>query len=79
MHSTIDYRNSPAPQHDAVNDIKDYLGIARWNAVSEEMRKVTNCAQFALHCSFMGISGFPVRAWYELYHGEGSWDESALD
>lgn len=78
MHTTIDYSKSPAPQCDAVNDIKDYLG-PKWDQVSEMMRSVTHCGHFAMYCSLAGISGYPVCAWYELYHGQGSWKGEQLD
>jgi hypothetical protein len=79
MHNTIDYSKSPAPGFDAVQDIKDWLGPERWAKVYPEFAKITNCAQFALYCSLAGIRGFPVRAWYEHYHGQGSWKQEDLD
>ena len=72
MHNTIDYSNSPCPSSDAVEDIKDWLGD-KWDVISPEMAKVTNQENFTIYASLVGIQGFPVKAWYELYHGEGSW------
>lgn len=77
MKTTIDYSNRPAAQFDAVEDIKEYLGAERFDKLSPEMAKVTDRDQFAMYCSLAGISGFPVKAWYELYHGQGSWDGSS--
>lgn len=79
MHTTIDYAKSVTPKFDAVEDIKQWLGQERWDAVSPEMAKVTNCGAFALYASLAGVQGFPVIAWYELYHGEGSWKPAELN
>jgi len=79
MHSTIDYSKRLAPAFDAVQDIKDYLGQERFNKVSPEMAKIKHCGQFAMYASLAGINGFPVKAWYELYHGQGSWNETELE
>lgn len=78
MHSTIDYSKSPAPAFDAVEHVKDWLG-AKYNDVAPEFAKITNCGQFAMWCSMAGISGFPVKAWYEHFHGQGSWKQSEVD
>lgn len=72
-HSTIDYSNRAAPAFDAVEDIKGWLGQETFDKVSPEMAKVKHCGEFTLLCSIAGIQGFPVKAWYELYHGQGSW------
>lgn len=76
MKTTIDYSRSPAASFDAIEDIKDYLGEARFEALSPEMAKVANVRQFSFYCGLAGIEGFPVRAWYELYHGGGAWDRA---
>lgn len=73
MKTTIDYSSSPAKHFDAVEDIKSYLGKARWDLVSPQMATIRDRETFAAICSFAGIEGFPVEAWYELYHGQGSW------
>jgi hypothetical protein len=79
MHNTISYAERATPSFDAVNDIKDWLGNERWDKISPEMAKVTNCGQFAMYASLAGVQGFPVKAWYELYHGQGSWKQEQLD
>lgn len=79
MHTTIDYTNSPSQAFDAVEDIKNYLGLDKWNEISPMMAKVANCGQFALYASLAGVQGFPVKAWYELYHGQGSWKPEELE
>ena len=76
MHMTIDYSKEPAPHHRAIEDIKEWLGQERWDAISPEMAKITDTDQFMLVASFAGISGFPVRAWYDLYHGEGAFEKA---
>jgi hypothetical protein len=72
MSTTISYANSPCPKTDAVNDIKNWFGD-RWDKVSELMQTVSSQEQFILYAAFAGVQGFPVIAWWELYHGEGSW------
>lgn len=72
MHTVKDYRNSPAKAFDAVEDVKEYFGN-RWAEVSPLMREMTNPKQFSQWAAFSGVYGYPVEAWYELYHGEGSW------
>ena len=74
MSTTISYANSPCPATDAVNDIKEWLGD-NWDAISQEMSKVSDCRRFAFYATFSGVQGYPVIAWYELYHGQGSWQE----
>lgn len=76
MHTLKDYSKSPAPAFDAVEDIKEYLGKARWRKLYPLMAAVTDPNQFDTMCSFAGISGAPVRYWYELYHGGGSWNRA---
>lgn len=75
MHITIDYSISPSPKFDAIEHIKEWLGQERWDKISPEMSKIKDHAQFQLIASFGGVQGFPVKAWYELYHGDGSWTE----
>jgi hypothetical protein len=76
MKTTIDYSKSPAKSFDAVEDIKDYLGLDRWEKVSPEFAQIKDPEQFSAWAGFAGIEGFPVKAWYELYHGEGSWNRA---
>lgn len=74
MHVTRDYTNSPAKAFDAVQDIKEWLGD-RWDILSPEMAKVTDVDEFMILASFAGIRGYPVRAWYDLYHGQGAFEK----
>jgi hypothetical protein len=79
MHNNKDYSNSPCKNFDAVQDIKDYLGKKKWAEISPQMAHIKDKEQFEMYCSVAGISGFPVRAWYELYHGQGSWNMTAAE
>lgn len=73
MKRIVDYTNSPCKSADAFNDIVEYLGEERYNKISPELSKITDCRQFEFYCSLAGISGYPVVAWYEHYHGQGTW------
>lgn len=79
MHNTIDYGKSPSPAFDAVEDIKSWLGPKRWAKLQPEMSKVKHCGNFAMFCALAGIQGYPVRAWYELINGQGSWKAEQLE
>ena len=78
MHTTINYGKSPAPNFDAVNDVKEWLG-AKYDTIAPEMAKVTNCYHFTCYCELAGIKGFPIKAWYEHFHGQGSWRVEDFD
>lgn len=78
MKTTIDYAKSPAPQTDAVADIQEYFG-ERYDKVAEMMKGVEDCRAFQFYCGLAGVEGFPVRAWYEHFHGGGSWVEPEGD
>lgn len=79
MHNTIDYSKSPAPSFDAVEDIREWLGEERYaRLIAAGIGNELHCRRFALYCSFIGIQGFPVKAWYEHFHGQGSWKPEEL-
>lgn len=74
MHTTVDYGKSPAPSFDAVEDIKNYLGD-RYDKMAEIMKSLHK-SDFEAGCEmFLGISGFPVQAWYDHFHGQGAWEK----
>lgn len=79
MHTTIDYSNRPAKAFDAVEDIKKWFGPEKWEKVSPMMAAVKHCGNFAMYASLGGVQGYPVIAWYELYHGQGSWKPEELE
>ena len=74
-HYTIDYTNvkGGAARHQAIEDIKDWMGNSRFDALSPEMKLVTDPRQFQFYAGLTGVEGFPVEAWYDLYHGEGAY------
>lgn len=73
MHTEVDYTNRPSAKFDAVEDVKSWIGPERWAKLSLQMAKVTNPEHFAIYADLAGIQGFPVEAWYDLYHGEGAY------
>jgi hypothetical protein len=74
-HYDISYSKSPAPNFDAVQDIIEWLGIERFQHLSKKMMEVKHCGTWRMALSLAGIQGFPVIAWYEHIHGQGSWIE----
>lgn len=78
MKTTIDYSASPTKAFDAVEDVKDWFGD-RYDTVAALMKDVKDCGQFAAYCSFTGVEGFPVRAWYEHFNGQGSWNQAQVE
>ena len=81
-HYTISYKDSPCPSVDAIDDIKEWLGQERWDKLYPLFAKIETQKAFELYASFVGVQGFPVIAWWELIHGQGSWkteEENADD
>jgi hypothetical protein len=75
MHITVSYDNSPCHKADAIDDIKDWFG-PRWDSVSSQMQTVTSVRAFGMLAAISGVQGFPVKAWYDLYHGDGAYDRA---
>ena len=75
MKIVVDYSKTVCPQFDAVNDIMDYLDD-RYELLAGEMQKVRDQNQFACLCSFMGIHGFPVKAWFNHFFGGDAWKDA---
>ena len=75
-----DYTNSPTKAFDAVEDIKDWFKHSgrEWDVLSPNMAKVVDVEQFVNWAGFAGIEGYPVEAWYDLYHGQGAY-RKAMD
>lgn len=72
MKTTIDYSKSPAKAFDAVEDVKEWFDD-RWPVVSDMMKGITDPEAFSIAASFGGVEGYPVEAWYDLYHGQGAY------
>ena len=71
-HYKIDYTNDPNAEATAIEDIKKWLGEEKFNTLNEEFAKVIHelaLDHFSFYCSFAGISGFPVKVWYEKLKG----------
>jgi hypothetical protein len=76
MHTDVSYKNRLTPAFDAVEDVKNWFGPERWETISPVMAVVKDVQQFCFYAEFGGVKGFPVKAWYELYQGQGSWDKA---
>lgn len=68
MKTTISYADRETPNFDAVADIQNYLGD-RYETVAEVVKPLP-WEQFQIACSFAGIEGFPVTAWFRHFNGE---------
>lgn len=79
MHYNVDYTDHPNKAKAAVSDILDFLGTERFEKLVPEMAKITHCGNFAMYCALAGIEGYPVIAWYESFHGEGTWKPEQLE
>lgn len=75
MHVDIKYDHSPSARLKAITDIRDYLGPEKYDTLAPEMAKVSDCHSFAMYCALGGIRGWPVKVWYEHFHGQGTWKE----
>lgn len=71
MHYNKRYENEDEGKNDvqAIKDIKEYVGsLKRFKAMEaslkEEIVKGMTLDQMRIACSFAGIEGFPVSAWY---------------
>jgi hypothetical protein len=75
MHTTIDYGQSKRPNIDAMADIIKWLGVEKFIKINPLMGEIKDCEQFMLYCHLAGIKGFPIKVWYESFHGVGSWKD----
>lgn len=71
MHQTVDYSKYTDPaekRQRALKDVKNWVGIRKFDKVSKQVRacqlKMT-FAQFEMMCSIGGIEGYPVVVWAE--------------
>lgn len=74
-HQDIDYSKEAAPHHKAIEDIKEYLGDS-YDDLYKHLKNMKDPRSWALGCDIIGIQGFPVKAWYDLAHGEGAYDKA---
>lgn len=65
-----DYSRSIAPNFDAVEDIKDWLGERGWRDLQKKL-KYASVLDFISICGQHEIVGFPIQALYDMIHGEG--------
>lgn len=65
MHWEVNYATNANADSAAVQDISDWLGSERF-AQAEIKLKAAQCTEeeFEMVCSFLGIRGYPVGAWY---------------
>lgn len=67
-HYTINYNGlSPQARHDkAIADIIEYMGAERYAKLTLMFseRSPMTMSHFEFACSFAGVQGWPVRAWY---------------
>lgn len=80
MHTTVNYddiahnRGPLAAREQALKDMRDYLGLDRYNAIRRDVRTMARTSEQAkkLRLQFdllAGISGFPVRVFIENWLG----------
>lgn len=72
MKTTVDYSKSPAKAFDAVEDVKNWFGDC-WPQVNDLMKSVDDVKVFGFYANFADVEGYPVEAWYDLYHGQGAY------
>lgn len=69
-HYDVDYSNlHPQAKHEkAIADIKDYLGEAKFVAITNDFRKYPpqSIDALAMYLSIAGVQGYPVRAWHDV-------------
>ena len=60
----------------ALDDTIEYLGLAKFVEVTDLLRiegPEQTLRQWEMWCSFLGVSGYPVRAWYQHVWGHGKY------
>ena len=69
------YSNGPTAAFDAVEHIRKHLGDVEFSNNTDKFRKYTQCTTFILACAYVGVYGYPVKAWYELIFGQDTWKD----
>lgn len=67
-----DYSRSIAPNFDAVEDIKDWLGERGWRDLQKELRH-THVLEFYFICKRNDLTPWQTHALYDMVHGEGAY------
>ena len=73
MHTEIDYGKIPDADARALKDVQSFLGAERFNNIVEKLKdspKQTPWKFLVLLDMFLGISGFPVRVFYNHIYDE---------
>lgn len=78
MKVEIDYGNMDNAEYRAIEDIKEYLGPVRYEKAEGMLCEVADADDFRVICSFMGIEGYPVGVWFDMFQGSGAF-ESQID
>lgn len=66
----------------ALEDTRDWLGAERFEKITAELkREYPNLGpgQFSLMVSIAGVSGYPVRVWFDHIYGDGAWESRARE
>lgn len=80
-----DYSKSPAPNFDAVEDVRTALGEALWketcSAIARNAEMYKQTKRWIEVCTACGIRDpFQRVAWYDLHFGQDAWNKAnAID
>lgn len=73
MHTEIDYSrygedDNELKRYAAVRDLKNWYGAARFNKLHKAFKAEGKMEydQFAFMVGISGVTGYPVRVWYEM-------------
>jgi len=80
LHRTLkEHFPGPAPSFDAVEAVREHLG-PRWTSVviAVSTFKCAHCYKHLMHEQY-GVSGFPAKAFWELIHGQNSFEKDFSD
>jgi len=69
MHTEIKYDSENPDDHErAINDIKEWLGEEQYHMINAQFidaKEMATWPYFTGVCEMGGISGFPVKIWFE--------------
>lgn len=80
MSSQKDYSKSPAPNFDAVEDVRSAMGESTWERWREYIDKNTTNYKYPLAwnrlCDTANVTHpFQRQAWYDHHFGQGAWEK----